>query len=101
LSLINVTLTGNKGLRGGGIGIGGATSVINLTNVTIADNYAGQFGGGISFSGVNSTLNVQNSIVYGNTSAGVDNVHISSGSVGFAYSLIEGSGGSTGWDPAL
>lgn len=101
LDLINVTLTGNKGFRGGGIGIGGATSVINLTNVTIAGNYAGQTGGGISFGGVNSTFNVQNSIVYGNTSAGVDNVYISSGSAGFANSLIQGSGGSANWNPAL
>jgi hypothetical protein len=56
--------------------------------------------GGILFA--NSTSIIHNSVIWGNTaSPGYQNVLITGGPATFAYSLIEGSGGSINWSPSF
>src|SRR5690606_29831034 len=84
-------------------GDGGAicnSAVLNLANVTITGNTAAGGGGGIrnqSTSGI--TPQIDNSIIWGNQNAsGIANISNSLAVPGYSYCLIQGSGGSGGWD---
>jgi hypothetical protein len=84
--LTNVIFYDNTALGdGGGMANGGAAGdVLNLINVTFANNSAGN-GGAIH--NVNSTLNLTNAILWGNQS---DQIYHVSGGVTVTYSDIQG-----------
>ena len=65
-NLTNVTLSGNEANFGGGIGLFGGFTRVDLTNVTIADNTAGIDGGGIFNENGAVDANVEATIVSGN-----------------------------------
>jgi len=90
--LTNVIMSGNSAAFGGGI-CNDAECYPVLTNVTISGNRANEKGGGIS--NLHSEPIINNSIIWGNEGS---NVYNGNGiNATFAYSLIEGSGGSSNW----
>ncbi|GHT02240.1 hypothetical protein AGMMS49525_05420 [Bacteroidia bacterium] len=94
LVLTNITISGNSAISGGG-GMHNDNSSPTLTNVTISANS----GGGMSNNDSSPVLT--NCILWGNTatSGGLNNVfNVNSSSPTFAYSLVEGSGGSSSWN---
>jgi len=98
--LTNVLISGNSSRHSGG-GMFSENSSPVLTNVSIAGNRA-QYGGGLHSAGSVSPI-IHNSIIWGNTAGTeADNVYNDEGgSPVFAYSLIEGSGGSASWNVAF
>ena len=99
-TLINVAVKGNSATHTGG-GMMNQSSSTRLTNVTIAGNRAGEAGGGMHNSGQDFALKINNSIIWGNNAEVEDNIHnsIDDNSMPvYAYSLIQGSGGSSNWE---
>ena len=104
-ALVNVTFNGNSaGFNGGGIynqGNYGGKSSPALTNVTFSGNSA-NFGGGMYNNGSSSgesNPTLTNVILWGNT-ADDDGVQVYNGDSAtptFSYSLVQNSGGSSGW----
>src|SRR5699024_5241363 len=95
--LTNVMISGNTASNGGGMYNASSSPV--LTNVTLSGNTAHNRGGGMynSF----SSPKIYNSIIWGNTAADGTNIYnfdITLDPPQFSHSLIQGSGGSTGWD---
>lgn len=103
-TLTNVLVSGNKATNNGG-GVmfqnQGNQENYTLTNATISGNTA-KTGGGIIITGF-ARVTVRNSIVWGNDAENGKNVLKSGGNsyLGFAYSLIEGAGGSDEWNDAF
>jgi hypothetical protein len=98
--LINVAIFGNSasGMSGGGGGIYNATSSSPvLINVVVSGNGANDSGGGI-YNFNSSSPVIRNSIIWGNTAATGENVWNNGSNPTFTYSIVEGSGGSIGWD---
>jgi hypothetical protein len=93
-SITNCTITGNlaKGAWGDGGGIYTSSGTFNLTNSTVAGNYALRNGGGMIRTA--GTVNVKNSILWGNT-AGNSGPQIY-GTPTVTYSDIEGAFTGTG-----
>ncbi len=130
-TIANVQFLGNEAQSSGGGVFNGAGCSPKLVNVLFVDNAALQEGGGIynesafyllnaSFSGnvagggggggiCNAAGNpvIRNTIMWGDTascSAGHENcaeIVSYDGSPSVSYSLVQGSGGSAGWDPEL
>jgi hypothetical protein len=130
-TIANVQFRGNKALSSGGGVFNGAGCSPKLANVLFVDNTALQEGGGIynasefllmnaSFYGNSAgggggggicnaagSPAITNAIMWGDTAscfAGHENcaeIINYSGSPNFSYSLVQGSGGSAGWDPGL
>jgi hypothetical protein len=104
--LTNVLIAGNQALiTGGGIYNCLVGSPI-LTNVTIAGNRAGTTGGGMHTEDTSAPV-VKNSIFWGNSAAtsGPNVSNFDTDVPTWAYSLVEGSGGSNNiggnWDTAF
>ncbi|MCB0018766.1 MAG: hypothetical protein KDE09_13330 [Anaerolineales bacterium] len=104
--LINVIFSGNRAGQNGGAFSNRYFAAGTMVNVTVAGNRAGGAGGGIA--NVNdSLLTLTNVIVWGNAdssgtgtaSATLSNQTGSQTTV--AYSLLQGSGGSTVWNSAM
>ena len=79
-NLTNVTLSGNEANFGGGIGLFGGFTRVDLTNVTIADNTAGIDGGGIFNENGAVDANVEATIVSGNMAMNSD-ANVNSGHI--------------------
>lgn len=99
----NVTLSGNSAGQSGG-GIFNFDSHPTLTYVTLTDNMAVTSGGGLFNDSSSPTLD--GVILWGNSAPTgpqvANDTSIGPSNPNFAYSDIEGSGGSgAGWDPAL
>jgi len=100
-TLTNVIFSGNyAGQVGGGMD-NTYNSNPTLTNVTFSGNSAGLLGGGISNWNSNPTLT--NCILWGNTASqqGPEIYNTNESTPTISYSDIEGSGGSTSWNPDL
>ncbi|GHT78349.1 hypothetical protein FACS189464_1650 [Bacteroidia bacterium] len=102
-ALINVTISGNNGnISGGGMFNNNYSSPV-LTNVTISGNSASNTGG--MFNDNNSSPVLANSIIWGNVSisGSYNNVYNNSASSvpSYAYSLVQGSGGSGSWQSSF
>src|SRR5699024_6421925 len=84
--------------RSFGGGIFNSSSSPVLTNVTLSGNTAHNRGGGMY--NFFSSPKIHNSIIWGNTAADGTNIYNdgSDSKPEFFNSLIQGSGGSTGWD---
>jgi hypothetical protein len=102
--LVNVLFFDNAALQEGG-GIYNA-SALTLLNASFYGNSAGGGGGGGICNSAGSPV-VTNTIMWGDTAAcfaGHENcaeIINYSGSPTVSYSLVQGSGGSAGWDPEL
>jgi uncharacterized repeat protein (TIGR02543 family) len=99
--LVNVEVSGNEALNGGGIYNNG--SDLSLLNLTIGGNRAETAGGLYNRSG---SPDIRNTIIWGNVAtkgnAQTANVLNSSGSPVYSYSLVGGSNGSgDSWTVAL
>jgi hypothetical protein len=100
-TISNVIFSGNSaGSYGGGLRNVNGDSII--TNATFYDNYAYNGGGAIANTG-NSFPTISNTIIWGNAPSQIVNDNFyGPGSIPIiAYSLIQGSGGSSNWDPNL
>ncbi len=75
-----------------------------VTNTSISGNFASQSGGGlfnIRFGATNNpVVTVNNSIIFGNSTKG-GQIFNQNANTSFAYSDIEGSGGSTAWNSSM
>ena len=99
-TLINVAIQGNSAGNTGG-GMMNESASPQFTNVTITGNRAGNSGGGMHNSGQDFDIEINNSIIWGNSATTHSNIHNNSsdGSVPvYAYSIIQGSGGSSNWE---
>jgi hypothetical protein len=68
-----------------------------ITNATISDNTADD-AGGIYFTSATLAPEIRNTIIYGNTADANANINVLDGvAPNYAYSIIEGSGGSNAW----
>lgn len=108
--LSNVLITGNEGIKGGGILAD--TSALTMHHVTISGNRSEDAGGGLAYISLEPDQRpaepfvVYNSIIWGNDAEGnaagytLPNVFIDAGEGApeFFSSLIQGSGGSSGWN---
>ncbi len=97
--MINVTLSGNKADQGGGVY--NSKNTTRLINATISGNSATDKGGGMFVE--DAKTDVINSIIWNNQMKGdtgtiLTNITKDGSSViSLTHSLVEGSGGSTGW----
>ncbi len=102
VQLLNSLIIDNTAQTGGGIYINGVTQLGILTNLTISNNTASN-GAGVSFG--SAAIVIRNSIIWGNhlPNNTINNIHwqLQSGSLNFANSLIQGSGGSSNWNSAV
>lgn len=94
--MTNTTITRNRGGLGAAIGLsgGGTTSIANLTNVTIANNYSGSpnTSAGITSGTGFAIWNIKNSIIANNfNSAGNADFYLNSinHQLNISYSLVE------------
>lgn len=92
----NVAFYGNEAFVGPGGGIYNSSASPVMTNVTMADNTSISGGGAMYNLGGNAV--VTNAIMWGNTGTTISNA---GGNPLISYSLIEGSGGSGSWNPAM
>ncbi len=101
VQLLNSLIIDNTAQTGGGIFINGVTQLGILTNLTISNNTASN-GAGVSFG--SAGIAIRNSIIWGNhlPDNTINNIQwqLQSGSLSFANSLIQGSGGSSNWNSA-
>lgn len=93
LLVTNTLVSGNKAEKGGGF-YENYADASKFTNATITGNTAAK-GGAFYNSASNPTI--QNSIIWNNDNA----IHNSGSTPSFAYSLVQGSGGSESWNDAL
>jgi hypothetical protein len=101
-ALANVLFVGNEASQGGG-GIFIASS-LSLVNASFFGNSAGSGGGGIYNSGGGATIT--NAIMWGDSAQSVSGHEncaeiFNIGAVTVSYTLVQGSGGSAGWDSEL
>jgi hypothetical protein len=100
LVLTNAVFANNYANNSGTLFIDESSPVI--TNVTFSRNTAQDNGGGITLSGAGTAAQIRNTIIYGNEANDAPAIFIEAGATAsFAYSIIEGSGGSTAWNPAF
>jgi parallel beta-helix repeat protein len=66
MSLSNSTVSGNRGLKGGGIHVHLFVDQLNISHSTIADNWAADQGGGL-YIRTNDTTGIRNSLVAANS----------------------------------
>ena len=94
------SLFANNSAANGGVLRTGQNFVGDLVNVTLANNSAITTSGMIHFAdaGNPGTVTFANTLAWGNRANGANTPFNLSGPVSFAYSLVEGSGGSTSWD---
>ncbi len=92
--LTSVLISGNAAEHGGGLA--NEDSSPALTNVTLSGNTAQISGGGLA-NYQSSRPMLINTIIWGNSS-GISNVTNSTPTISF--SLVQGSGGSSAWNPA-
>lgn len=108
IQIINCLISGNKAANNGGgiMNVFGDGQVNpDIINTTITGNYA-DIGGGMSsmlFLGGGTCNPVfQNTIIWNNFAATQDNqVNNNSSTPSYSYCNIQGSGGSSSWDPGL
>ncbi|MDR1780884.1 MAG: InlB B-repeat-containing protein [Tannerella sp.] len=93
----NVEISGNTAPRGAGIY--NQSSDMETVNVTISGNLAGTSGGGVFNSASNPVI--LNTIIYDNRAGANPNIANEGSMPNFAYSIIEGSGGSANWNTAF
>lgn len=96
--LTNVSITGNFSAGNGGGGIYHEGGSLSLMNVTIGGNNANVNGGGINHKG--GDITIHNSAIWGNNAkdSGNNVYSMNPTKISVAYSLIEGSGGSSQWN---
>ncbi len=91
LDLTNTTVTNNRtNTTGGGLSTGNLYSLVNLLNVTISHNIAGQNGGGVECMGVNYT---QNTIIGDNAALGGTSQDWVGRFDSLGYNLVENTAG--------
>lgn len=107
---INVTLHGNRSQNSGGamtfLAHGSASEASpHFYSVTITDNVSVLgVGGGLHFVGMNGAVLaplLRGTILWGNDAAWADQIYFDAASPTIRASVVQGSGGSAGWDATL
>jgi hypothetical protein len=98
-TLTNVAFTGNTATYYGGAMFSKINCNPTIINATITGNTSGNNGGGMH--NYESNLTITNTILWGNSAPSSPEILNAYCSPVISYSLIEGSGGSAGWDPAM
>ncbi|MCB0212487.1 MAG: right-handed parallel beta-helix repeat-containing protein [Anaerolineae bacterium] len=101
-TLTNVIFSGNSATDGGGLLTTGSNN-LTLTNATISGNAALRYGGGM-LSQNGSNPQIRNSILWNNGSSGVyigNDLGQPASVPVFSASIVQGSGGSTAWNPTF
>jgi hypothetical protein len=100
LTVIGATISGNQALSAGGLGggIGNAgNGAVNISNSTVANNFAGMNGGGFGDENFQGSLTVQNCSFLNNTTVGIGGGIASGGPVNLFNSTVANNfAGATG-----